>query len=817
MESTEVIAILTDDEECCIIDPSTSNTNFVELDAVVEVPSGFAAVEYMVPDESMPQAVCNIEDVYVSPICVARKNCLPPEVFGVDLGPDGDGVVIEDIVITQPCTDVFDHGPSASFSQIIKPDIDETEADHENYMYGTETDTYSDTQEVAYREFEPSETKDTIQDMNQDVNAVRPLNGEEVTGIGEPQSLLPSVKDEPPCDAVSENDVLVHAQSGVQSFKKRKTRQKSNIVKTSVKSSKRLAAKTKDHCAAKNDSTSDGIPTGNILKDTEFHIEHSDLKRKSRQQRKKAVAKKASKCFKTTAKCVKTNDLSSNDETNTSDVGQYDDDNSDPEPVVEQDSSNIGKELRRSGRTQQKNAPEQDMLLTTKASDSGHSGDANLDCDISNPEVEDISVYFETPLQRVRVKKCQQRPHQKYGNFSCETCSAGPFTTQRGLSRHMFYHENFTQIVRNGLYICPVCNMSFKKKSYLLKHRWDHTKSEIICSTCDKMFPSMLQLQSHKRRTHEVKNERYLCTICGKNFAQDNTLKRHLMCHKNKNLLLSMNTVCDDKSSKEVAKRDLQRHPCLACGKLFLRPIRWLHHMKIHLDQADVDADVKENIITVLEANKNYIVKTKVYICDVCGKINFYQAGHVLHMSKHTGDTPFGCKSCEKKFASLRVLHTHEREVHKPCGFKCCFCDKIFSRKKLLRTHKLQTHGELEIEKTTQVYNCNLCDYKAKLKARITFHKAQVHQVRDLDFVEHNCTLCSKSFATSYALQLHQNTHNKKKPYVCSICEKSYSDPSNLIHHGNKQHPDHPKELYYRPRSEFSQCNIPGVNENYNV
>ena len=813
MESTEVVAILTDDDdECCIID---SSIGLVELDAVVQDPSGFASVEYMVPDESMPQAVCNIEDVYVSPICVPRKNCLPPEVFGVDLGPEGDGGVIDDIVTTQPCTDVFDHGPSASLSHIIQPDIDETEADHENDMYGTETDTYSDNQEVAYREFEPSETNDTNQDMNQYVNATRPLNGEEVTGIGEPQSLLPSVNGEPPCDTVSVNDVLAHAESGVQSFKKRKTRPKSNIVTTSVKASKRIAAKTKDDCAAKNYSTSDDIPTGNILKDTEFHIEHSDLKRKSRAQ--KAVAKKSSKRFKTTAKCVKTNDLSSNDETNASDVGQSDDDTSDPEPVVEHESRNIGTQIqvRRRGRTQQQHAPEQDMLLTTKASDSGHSGDDNLDSDTSNPEIEDISVYFETPLQKVRVKKCHQRPPQKDGGFSCKTCSAGPFTTQRGLGRHMFYHEDFTQIVRNGLYICPVCNMSFKKKSYLLKHRWAHTKSEFKCSTCDIMFPSMQQLASHKRSSHKVKNERYLCTVCGKDFAQNISLKRHLMCHNNKNLLLSMNAVCDDKSSKEVAKRDLQRHPCLACGKLFLRPIRWLHHMKIHLDQSDVDDEVKENIITVLEENKNYIDKTKVYICDVCDKINFYQAGHVLHMSKHTGDTPFNCKSCEKKFASLRLLHAHEREVHKPCGFKCCFCDESFPRKNILSTHKLKMHGKLELEKTTQVYNCNLCDYKAKLKARITFHKAHVHQVRDLDFVEHNCTLCSKSFATSYALQLHQNTHNQMKPYACSVCGKAYSDPSNLIHHGNKQHPDHPKELFYRARSELSQYNIPDVHENY--
>ena len=537
-DSAEVIEMLpdSDDDECCIIDSSNVDIAIDTLGAVVEDPSGFTAVEYMVPDESMPQAVCNIEDVYVSPIlCIPKMNCLPREVFGIDLGSEGDGGVTEENVTTRSAGYVFDHDSSARLVQIMQHDINETETVSGNNLLVAETNSFCNTLEVASCKFEQSEANENTEDMNQDMTDTSMHDGMEGTGIEELQSLLQSVKDEHTC-----GDVTVKEFDG-QSITIRMPRPK---CKTTKKDSEVITMKTKvDH------SISDVFPTDGDLKDMEFCVDSSGSNKKPRQQSEKSVSREPPKRTRTRAKYVETKDEITEEEvkyeadlgltSNESDIDNFEDADIEHEKppkrvrtrakYVETKDLSSNDEI-----TEEEENYEADLPLTSIESDMDNSEDAsiehesddegttfakldesrtdNADHDITHPEKEE-SIFFETRLarrarlRRIRMSSCH----------SCNTCSAGPFTTKRGLDKHMFHHANeeIPIIEKDGLYVCQLCNKSFKKRGSLLNHRSAHTSSE--CSICNKVFPSMLLLNKHQQMEHySVVTERFLCTYLWK-------------------------------------------------------------------------------------------------------------------------------------------------------------------------------------------------------------------------------------------------------------------------------------------------------------
>lgn len=46
-----------------------------------------------------------------------------------------------------------------------------------------------------------------------------------------------------------------------------------------------------------------------------------------------------------------------------------------------------------------------------------------------------------------------------------------------------------------------------------------------------------------------------------------------------------------------------------------------------------------------------------------------------------------------------------------------------------------------------------------------------------------NCDLCSKTFKTQGALDLHARRHSGVKPYKCTECERGFVESSNLKVH----------------------------------
>lgn len=177
--------------------------------------------------------------------------------------------------------------------------------------------------------------------------------------------------------------------------------------------------------------------------------------------------------------------------------------------------------------------------------------------------------------------------------------------------------------------------------------------------------------------------------------------------------------------------------------------------------------------MSILESHKRCHTGEKPFDCRFCEKKFAQKATLQVHERTHTGERPYKCKYCDKTFAQYGTKTVHEKSAHLGIrNYKCPKCNKCLSSPSALYTHK-KTHGE----KTLQ---CDYCPKTFALKNYLKLHVKQVHEQSDR---KHICHYCDKSFAYAGSLQVHVRTHTGERPYVCRFCPKAFASQGNLQSH----------------------------------
>ena len=80
------------------------------------------------------------------------------------------------------------------------------------------------------------------------------------------------------------------------------------------------------------------------------------------------------------------------------------------------------------------------------------------------------------------------------------------------------------------------------------------------------------------------------------------------------------------------------------------------------------------------------------HFCGECGKGFHYSSELQRHSPVHSTVLPYGCQSCDKRYAQKKSLTRHERS-HNPQIIKCSECDKVVDTEERLYSHFRGAHG----------------------------------------------------------------------------------------------------------------------------
>ncbi|XP_030217767.1 zinc finger protein 107 isoform X2 [Gadus morhua] len=143
-----------------------------------------------------------------------------------------------------------------------------------------------------------------------------------------------------------------------------------------------------------------------------------------------------------------------------------------------------------------------------------------------------------------------------------------------------------------------------------------------------------------------------------------------------------------------------------------------------------------------------------------------------IPMITHTGEKPYGCYQCTKRFQKKANLKAHMRTHSGEKPYSCDQCMRRFGRSSHLKRH-MSTHS-LQVKP----YRCDQC-----MKSFGTSSHLKVHLRIHSGEKPYSCNHCMKSFIVGSQLKIHIRTHSGEKPCVCLQCNASFGDPSHLARH----------------------------------
>ncbi|XP_061389362.1 testis-specific zinc finger protein topi [Musca vetustissima] len=273
---------------------------------------------------------------------------------------------------------------------------------------------------------------------------------------------------------------------------------------------------------------------------------------------------------------------------------------------------------------------------------------------------------------------------------------------------------------------CEFCDFVFSDVSYLFVHTVCHSpERKFECFSCDICVRTTKEITNHwqtecvfmreNTKLHEIAVQRYfVCNVCENKFPTLDQLHEHryTLYHffpRLNHRLGILQIPCEycDHVSENV-------QDCLAHYED--------NHYKKHRKEKEGSVNPNRN---------------RLYLCDICGK-SYTQSSHLgQHLRFHQGVKPFACKEpgCSRKFTIRPDLNDHIRKCHtgeRP--YHCLVCDKRFLTGSVFYQHRLIHRGERR-------YECEDCGKR--------FYRADAlknHQRIHTGEKPFGCLFCTKNF-----------------------------------------------------------------------
>ncbi|KAH8354417.1 hypothetical protein KR084_010400 [Drosophila pseudotakahashii] len=297
-------------------------------------------------------------------------------------------------------------------------------------------------------------------------------------------------------------------------------------------------------------------------------------------------------------------------------------------------------------------------------------------------------------------------------------------TQQKGQRREK---EFFTSLILGSVLQCEFCEYVFADIAELLVHSASHVaERRFECTACDMQMSTAKEASIHFQtdcifmreaiRSLNVTLGRYfVCNVCELKFANTDLLQEHRYTSYHYFPRLS-----------ESGKKLLL--PCEFCEVNF----EFAHEILAHNEEKHLNKKKREK-----ETRNTGTGRLRQYLCDICGK-SYTQSSHLWqHLRFHQGVKPFVCQeeNCDRKFTIRPDLNDHIRKCHtgeRP--YLCLVCGKRFLTGSVFYQHRLIHRGERR-------YECEECGKR--------FYRADAlknHQRIHTGEKPYSCLFCTKTF-----------------------------------------------------------------------
>ncbi|XP_047455521.1 zinc finger protein 62 homolog isoform X2 [Mugil cephalus] len=394
------------------------------------------------------------------------------------------------------------------------------------------------------------------------------------------------------------------------------------------------------------------------------------------------------------------------------------------------------------------------------------------------------------------------------------------------LHRHFHAHEDeLTPLT------CKECGLTFQHRSSLIKHRNEHREKEeqqqlvtpkkeeqaieegsFECAECKRVFATVHKLREHNCSNTEEKP--YHCPLCRQEFQFKVSITKHMMAHSQESTLTCQE--CSQTFPNSMALRFHQRchtglkpYECPECGMVFKHYSVMEDHRRKHTDSS------------------------RSHLCNICGKTFKYSSLLHQHQYLHTGQKPFRCPECGKKFAFAQNMKAHCRQhrlreansVGEQAGkaaavsaqgeggapgkensrlseepkrtFGCPLCPQTYSFPANLRAHMLIHEAEYETQDRTARpskennknwetgHTCPHCPSVYRDESSLNVHMLSVHKsvTQYLEKLTTNTKQQFSSYSGDNAQGKWKSEAPSVKSYKCSECAKTFRHRSVLELH----------------------------------
>ncbi|XP_028812860.1 zinc finger protein 280C isoform X2 [Denticeps clupeoides] len=275
--------------------------------------------------------------------------------------------------------------------------------------------------------------------------------------------------------------------------------------------------------------------------------------------------------------------------------------------------------------------------------------------------------------------------------------------------------ENETPLKKN----CPKCGINFRVPDPLRRHMKSCCPQLIdneypMCSNPDKPVSSF--------RSFDVEKGKLIMLVSDFYYGQ-----------------------CDGDRVHNAEQKTITTFKCNSCLKVLKNNIRFMNHMKHHLELEKQNSESWESHTT----------------CQHCYRQ--YSTPFQLQCHVESAHSPFesttNCKICELAFETEQVLLEHMKDNHKP--------------------------GEMP-------YACQVCNYRSSFFSDVETHFRTVHEnTKDL-----LCPFCLKVLRSGHMYMQHYMRHQKKGIHRCGKCRLNF-----LTYKEKVEHKTHFHRTYRKPKS----------------